>query len=145
MEADLSVDPLKGIVGIDDYGANNYEDTMNEVFGASTVNPNKNDDRRLFQECKHSFSWDPKVDYGDQPNPIAKPTELVFPDHFLQVEGGINLIYWEKERSIASTCSIIYVDEENGTFLFHAYGWHGKKRKTFFDTGRTVQANESDA
>ena len=36
------------------------------------------------------------------------------------------------------------MDEEKETFMFRDYGWHGKSRKTFFETGRDKKAKESD-
>ena len=140
---DSEVDPLDSILRLDNDNGSNAESVLENPFGAATINPNKDNDRRLFQECRTKFSWDSKLPYGQQPNPIDRPTPLLFPDHFLQVEGGVVVIYWEKERSVPCTCSIISVDEVAKTFLFRVYGWHGKTRKTFFDTGRDVEANES--
>ena len=59
------------------------------------LNPNKNDDRRLFQIFKPDFSWDPSISYQDQPNRLEAdgPTSLIYPDHFYEVEGGVSLIY----------------------------------------------------
>ena len=62
---------------------------------ASIKNPNKNDPRRLFQIYQPHFFWDPNIDYDDQPNRLNEsgPMPLLFPDHFLEVQGGISAIY----------------------------------------------------
>ena len=51
---------------------------------ASIVNPNKNDDRRLFQIYDPEFEWDPHVRYEEQLNRLSEngPKPLVYPDHF---------------------------------------------------------------
>ena len=105
------IDPLDGVLRLDLDNRSNAESVLKNPFGAATINPNKDDDRRLFQECRTTFSWDSKLPYSQQPNPIDQPTPLLFPDHFLQVEGWVVVIYWEKERSVPCTCSHLSVDE----------------------------------
>ena len=62
---------------------------------ACILNPNTNDDRRLFQVFKPQFTWDPSIQYEDQPNRLETegPTTLIYPDHFYEVEDGVSLIY----------------------------------------------------
>ena len=84
-------DPFTGIVNLDDLEFS--EEQQKDGYGASTLNPNKDDDRRLFQERRAVFSWDTDLAYADQPNPIPKPTELQFPDHYYKVMGGIVVIH----------------------------------------------------
>ena len=120
-----NLDPFSGIVDLEDYGMDDLEDHIaDEVFGASTLNPNKDDNRRLFQVRNTRFFWDPDptVHHEEQRNPISLPTKFPFPDDFYQAEGGIVVIYWEKDRSVASTCSIKFVNEQKGTFIFRTYG-----------------------
>ena len=91
------IDPLDGVLRLDLDNRSNAESVLKNPFGAATINPNKDDDRRLFQECRTTFSWDSKLPYSQQPNPIDQPTPLLFPDHFLQVEGSVVVIYWGKK------------------------------------------------
>lgn len=72
------------------------------------------------------------------------PQILTYPDHFFDVEGGISLIYWEEDRSSPCLASILEVEEKDETFTFRVFSWQGKKKrkKTFFDTGKDMTANE---
>ena len=108
----------------------------------ATINPNYNDNRRLFQNRLCEFSWDPEIPYEKQPNMLAQhgPEPLQFPDHFYEVEGGVVLIYWEAERSVGCVGTIISVDEVKGTFRNWVYGWQGKTRQTWHTTGSDLDA-----
>ena len=134
---------FNGLVQVD-IEADNAEDNIDP--SASIENPNKNDPRRLFQVRSRPFHWNPETLYKDLPNRLALegPTELMFPEHFYEVEGGIVLIYFEKERSTPCIGSITSVDEEKYVFTYQVFGWQGKKRKTFFDTGKCRVAKAID-
>ena len=73
------------------------EDEVSVAAADCTKNPNREDNRRLYQirNIYLFFFWDPSIKYENQPNRLAEygPTELVFPDHFLEVTGAIVLIY----------------------------------------------------
>ena len=71
------------------------------------------------------------------------PKALDFPGNFYDVQGGISVIYWEEDRSKGCLCSIIDVDEMDKTFTFVVFSWQGKKKKTYFDTGMNLVADES--
>ena len=112
---------------------------------ASIKNPNKDDSRRLFQVHKMDLVWDPTKPYDQLPDRLEQdgPVPLDFPAHFYDVEGGISVIYWDEDRSTGCLCSILGVNEVDRTFKFQALSWQGRKKKTFFDTGRTIKAKES--
>ena len=113
---------------------------------APIVNPNKDDNRRLFQVRNVDFSWDPSFSYELQPNRIGRegPTPLLFPDHFYEVMGGVVIIYFEKSRSTACICSIRDVVEEKEDLICRIYGWQGKSKKTFHETGKDTIIRESE-
>ena len=82
-----------GLVQVDIEG----DDAKNNIDASASIkNPNKDDPRRLFQVRSRPFHWNPETLYNDLPNrlALAGPTELLFPDHFYEVEGGIVLIYF---------------------------------------------------
>ena len=54
------------------------------------------------------------------------------------------VIYFEKDRSTAATCCVKSVDEVEGTFICQVLSWHGKKKKTYFETGQDLKAKEVD-
>ena len=57
-----------------------FESDQNcEDNAASTINPRKKSDKRLFQERITDFSWNPCVDYNEQPNRLRVdgPTYLL--------------------------------------------------------------------
>ena len=112
---------------------------------ASIKNPNRDDPRRLFQVYDPEFKWDSSIPYVDLPIPLEErgPTDLIFPDHFYEVMGAVVIIYWEKEPSAPIMASILRVDEVKKSFSFQIFGTQGKKRNTYFDTGKTVEAKES--
>ena len=112
---------------------------------AATINPNYNDNRRLFQKRLSEFSWNPEIPYEKQPNVLAQhgPQPLQFPDHFYEVEGGVVIIYWEAERSVGCIGTIIGVDEVNKTFRYRVYGWQRKTRQTWHTTGKDLDAAAS--
>ena len=112
---------------------------------ASIKNPNKDDSRRLFQVHKMDLVWDPTKPYDQLPDRLEQdgPVPLDFPAHFYDVEGGISVIYWDEDRSTGCLCSILGVNEVDRTFKFQALSWQGRKKKTFFDTGKTIRARES--
>ena len=132
-----------GLIRVDAEGDSDVEviDTS-----ASVKNPNTDDPRRLFQVRSRSFHWDPETLYKDLPNRLESegPTELLFPDHFYEVQGGIVLLYFEKDRSVPCIGCIKCVDEVKCVFTYLVFGWQGKKRKTFFDTGKSLEAKASD-
>ena len=69
--------PFTSIVDIED---RDFKAEQNcEDNAASTTNPRKNSDKRLFQERITDFSWDPCVDYNEQPNrlEVDGPTDLL--------------------------------------------------------------------
>lgn len=41
-------------------------------------------------------------------------------------------------------CAIVFVNEEENSFTFRVYGWKGRKRKTWYDTGKENIAKPSD-
>ena len=112
---------------------------------ASIQNPNKDDSRRLFQVYKPDFTWDPSMPYDELPIRLEEegPVPLDFPAHFYDVEGGISVIYWEEDRSRGCLCTILGINELDETFTYQALSLQGKKKSTFFDTGRTMEAKES--
>ena len=112
---------------------------------ASIQNPNKDDSRRLFQVYKPDFTWDPSMPYDELPIRLEQegPVPLDFPGYFYDVEAGISVIYWEEDRSRGCLCTILGTNELDETFTYQALSWQGKKKSTFFDTGRTMEANES--
>ena len=112
----------------------------------SILNPNKDDNRRLFQVKNVDFSWDPSIPYEQQTNRIEReaPTPLLFPDHLYQVIGGVVIIYFEKDRSTACICSIRNVVEEKEDFICRVYGWQGKSRKTFHESGKDKIIRENE-
>ena len=113
---------------------------------ATTCNPNKDDDRRLLQVRAGKFSQDPSIPIDEQPNNLGSsgPTELLYPDHFYEVQGGVVVIYWETDRSTACIASIQDVEGKDETFIFKAYDRQGKMRKTFHDTGKGLVAHAKD-
>ena len=143
LDMEPSPEPFLGMLNIEE--ADNDSDNDVHENAASVLNPNKNDPRRLFQEFKPEFTWDPDVPYSEQPNRLEQggPRPLDFPGHFLEVEGGISLIYWMDDKSCGCLCTVSGVDEENRTFNFQAFSYQGKKKKTFFDTGKEMVANEN--
>ena len=56
----------------------------------ANINPNSNDNRRLFQRRMAEFSWNTELPYDKQPNMLSQygPVPLEFPDHFYEVEGS---------------------------------------------------------
>ena len=122
--------PFSGMLHIDDMDESS-DDIVNEA-AASIKNPNKDDPRRLFQIYKMDFEWDSNIPYSEQPNRLEEegPTELKFPEHFLEVEGGISLIYWNDDKSNGCLASIKDVDEKEETFTFQIFSWQRKKRRT---------------
>ena len=54
------------------------------------------------------------------------------------------VIYWETDRSTACIVSIQDVEEKDETFIYKAYGWQGKTKKTFHDTGKSIRAKAKD-
>ena len=147
MEADGRPDqasnPFANFLNLADVGSDTDEC---DEKGVSTLNPNQNDDRRLFQVYTTDLSWNPRIPYDLQPNRLEHngPIPLMYPDHFLQVEGGVVVVYWERDRSTACICCIINVDEVNGTFTYRVYGYQGKSRKTFHDTGKDKIADKNE-
>ena len=134
------------LIDVDEDIAQDEKLTDNSADNSASVsNPNKDDDRRLFQIRNVDFSWDPTIPYEQQPNRIDRdgPTALLFPDHFYEVMGGVVIIYFQKSRSTACICSIRQVEEETGTFIFRVYGWQGKSRQTYHDTGKDSVVHES--
>ena len=142
-KSDQALDPFTDFINLENF---DIDDEENEEKAVSTMNPNEKDDRRLFQVHTADLSWNPQIPYDQQPNRLEQngPIPLLFPDHFLEMEGGVVVIYWQKERSIASICCIISVDESNSTFTYRAYGYQGKSRKTFNVTGKDKEANEKE-
>ena len=133
-----------GIINIDDEDLPSEGDEKFEN-AAATKNPNLNDDRRLFQVFRPNFYQDTKTQYSELANRLETegPKPLDFPGNFYDVQGGICLIYWEEDRSKGCLCSIIDVNELDNTFTFNVFSWQGKKKKTYFDTGKNLVANEN--
>ena len=119
-----------------------------DVFSsaASTLNPNKDDERRLFQVRNVKFTQDPTKPYDEQPKRLITegPTPLLQPDHWYDCEGGIVVIHWQKDRSTATTCCIKSISEDDETFVVRVYDYHGKSKRTFFDSGKDLTAKQSD-
>ena len=146
-KGELPIRPFVDIVSIEDL------DEEGETCVAAPAerfvdpkNPNVNDSRRLFQERILHFEWDEKIPYIEQPNLLEHhgPVPLKYPDHFYQVEGGVVLIYFETDRNIACIAEIKNVCEEENTFTFRPYGWQGKRKKTWFESGKDLLAKQSD-
>ena len=135
--------PFVGLLDREDIDSDENEEKPDPA--ASIINPNVNDDRRLFQEHRvYGKDWDCNIPLDQQPNllELYGPEPLKWPDHWYQVEGGISLIYWEKDRQTPSISSIMFVNEEKGSFVCRVFGHQGKKRKTFYDTGKEIIAKE---
>ena len=100
-------------------------------------NPNRNDPRRFSQVYKPDFMWDPSIPYDQLPKLLDQngPRALIFPDHFYEDMGGVVIIHWKKNPTTLVICSVVLVQEEK-TFTFQLFDTKGKKRKTFFDTGK---------
>lgn len=147
-QRDSKPKPFLGIVHVDDIDECS-DDSVNEAgvneAAASIQNPNKDDTRRLFQIYRMQFEWDSNIPYSEQPNRLEQegPIPLLFPDHFLGVQGGISLIYWEEDKSNPCLATIKDVEEEDETFTFHIFSWQRKQKKTFYDTGKTMIAKQS--
>ena len=116
-------EPFLGMLYIDDTDEAS-DDTVNEA-DASIKNTNKDDTRRLFQIYRMQFEWDSNIPYSEQPNRLEQegPIPLLFPDHFLGVQGGISLIYWEEDKSNPCLATIKDVEEKDETFTFHIFSW----------------------
>ena len=86
MPAANNLDPFVDLINLENKNDDSIYDGSVEK-AASTLNPNKDDDRRLFQVRSTSFMWDSSIPYSEQPNRLVNhgPTPLLFPDHFLQV------------------------------------------------------------
>ena len=110
---------------------------------ANITNPNKDHNKRYFQERRILKTWDYRVSLKDQPNRLREngPVDLDFPGHFYQVEGGICVICFEKDRSSSCLCTITQVNETERTFHFQVLNWIGKSKKTWFQTGKIVEAD----
>ena len=127
---------------IDILEVENQEEDAKADSADATINPNYNDNRRLFQRRLADFSWNPELPYDKQPNMLSQhgPVPLEFPGHFYEVEGGVVLIYWESDRSVGCIGTIIEVDEIKETFKYRVYGWQGKTRQTWHTTGSDLVA-----
>ena len=130
--------PFVDVIGLEDL--DDFDDAPEETHDCSAdpQNPNLNDNRRLFQERVISFTWDNKIPYAEQPNRLELygPKPLTFPDHFLQVEGGIVIIYFDKNRSTGCICEIKKVAEERATFIFQAVWIARKEEKDLVQDGK---------
>ena len=104
-------------------------DEINDL-SEDTKNPNKDDPRRLFQVYKPVSLWDCNIPYSEQSNLLENngPVPLLFPDHFYDVEGGISVIIWEKDRSTSCLCCILSIDEEAEKFVYQCFNYQGKKK-----------------
>ena len=133
-EDELPVRPFVDIISIEDVDEEDEGSVIEAPVDRSTdpKNPNVNDARRLFQERILHFEWENNISYDNQPNllELHGPKPLEFPDHFYQVEGGVVLIYFEKDRNTACIGEIKKVFKENKTFTFRPYGWQRKQKKT---------------
>ena len=98
-QRDRNLEQFLGILHVDDIDGLSDGD-VNEA-AVSLKNPKKDDYRRLFQKYRMQFEWDCSIPYSNQPNrlELEGPVPLLYPDHFLEVEGGISLIYWEEDKS----------------------------------------------
>ena len=67
--------------------------------------------------------WDCSLGYSEQPIQLEErgPIELDYPGHFYQVEGGIVVICFEKDRSTSCLCSIIEVMPDTRSFKFQVF------------------------
>ena len=72
---------------------------------------------------KYANEHFPGIQYDSQPDLLERygPTALIFPDHFYEVQGGVVVIYFQKNRSVGCTCTIIDVDEKHEEFSFRPY------------------------
>ena len=128
-------EPFVNLLNHENIDFDEKEDNIDPT--ASIINANINDDRRLFQENRlHVLDWDCNIPLEQQPNlsDLYGPKPLKKPDHWYQAEGGISLIYWEENRKVVSICSIVFVNEEDSSFVFRVYGWQGKRKKLFTTT-----------
>ena len=73
----------------------------------------------MFQARTTKFEWDVSLPYETQTNRLREegPSELLFPDHFYQCEGGVVIIYWEKDRDCACIGTIVSVQEVEMIFF----------------------------
>ena len=130
------------------FDLSDHEDAESDFQGryfdasANVINPNKDQNKRYFQERIILGDWDFSIPYSQQPNRLKEsgPVKLDFPGHFYQVQGGISVIFFEKDRSSSCLCSIIDLDPENETFRFMAFNWIGRSKKTWHESGSLVQA-----
>ena len=138
-------DPFVELINLESKEVDEFSYDGSVEKAASTLNPNKDDNRRLFQVRSTNLTWDSSIPYEEQPNRLQEngPIPLIFPDHFLEVQGGIVVIYWEKDRSLGCIASISAVDEIRSTFTYRVFGWGGKSKRTYFDTGKDLEATES--
>ena len=117
--------PLISLAHHQDSESDAESDFQEEHFDASAnvINPNRNQNKRYFQERKILGDWDFSIPLSQQPNRLQEngPVELGFPAHFYQVEGGVSVISFGKDRASSCLCSIITVDPENETFTFQAF------------------------
>ena len=143
--------PFDGLINIE-----NQDEVPDHDLGGEKCdqaqNPNLHDNRRLFQVKPKDLTWKTengngdRIPYESQPRllDIHKPVPLLYPDHFYEVEGGISLVYFERDRSTACICSIISVHEAKLSFMYRVFGWQHKSRKTWVDNGKDTVAYEKD-
>ena len=113
----------------------NAEESAEDIILDPSVNienPNKNRNKKYFQEMRIMRDWDCALDYANQPNRLEDrgPVELDHPGHFYEVEGGIVVIGFEKDRSTSCLCSIIEVLPDTRSFKFQVFNCIGKSKKT---------------
>ena len=141
-DTDEKPEEFLGIMNIENVEVSDDNDCEID-YSASTKNPNKDDPRRLFQVYNPVIVQDSDIPYAQQEDRLAShgPVPLQFPDNFYDVQGGISVIYWESDRSTACLCTIDKIFEERQTFTFQCFNFQGKRKKTFFETGKTPEAH----
>lgn len=120
----------------------NVEDNKDVDFSDVIADPNKDHNTRYFQKRIILKDWDYRIPLNDQPHRLNEsgPVELDFPGHFFEVEGGVCVISFEKDRSSRCLCTITEVNEIDRTFHFQVFNWIGKSKKTSIDSGKTFEA-----
>ena len=89
---ELSPETFLSIEGLEEATESEAEGIDNS---AGIKNPNRGDQRRLFQAYEPDFTLNPSTPYERLPNRLEEngPTPLTFSDHFYETMGGVSIIY----------------------------------------------------
>ena len=138
----LKMDSSDGEDPIPFIDISNVEDNKNVDSSDVIADPNMNQNTRYFQKRIILKDWDYRIPLNDQPRRLNEsgPVELDFPGHFFEVEGGVCVISFEKDRSTKCLCTITQINEIERTFRFQVFNWIGKSKKTWIESGKTFEA-----